>query len=98
MLAQRLALARLLLQVYTRMTIRYVDTLTPENSVLMMFGVVIQFKYYFIYILLVFVTVTLRKCYHSALSVVLTDALVTEVYYLNMALALFNTGESRRYL
>ena len=35
--------------------------------------VIVQFKYFFIYILLVFVTVTLRKCCHSELSVVPID-------------------------
>jgi hypothetical protein len=52
-----------------------------------------QFKYWFMYFLLVFVIVTLRK-WRSAIYPCMADVVaVTEVYYLNVALALFNTGK-----
>lgn len=47
------------------------------------------------YFLLGFVVVTLSKCpFFLACSPNLTLDVVTEVYYLNVALALFNTGTS----
>ncbi len=51
-----------------------------------------QFKYWFIYFLIVFVAVTLSKPTICLLSRPNTPYVVTEVFYLNKALALYNTG------
>jgi hypothetical protein len=57
---------------------------------------VTQFNHWFIYFLIAFVAVTLSTC--LIIFVYLSFRYnsrdpVTEVYYLNIALALFNTGE-----
>ena len=52
-----------------------------------------QFKHWFIYFLLGFVVITLRRLLIDLLVNPLTLVLaVTEIYYLNIALALFNTA------
>jgi hypothetical protein len=52
-----------------------------------------QFKYWFIYFLLGFVVITLRRLLLDLLVTPLTfHSAVTEIYYLNIALALFNTA------
>ena len=52
-----------------------------------------QFKHWFIYFLLGFVVITLRRLLIDLLVTPLTLVLaVTEIYYLNIALALFNTA------
>ena len=51
-----------------------------------------QFKHWFIYFLLGFVVVTLREYFRLIPGQTNLFGVVTEVYYLNVALALFNTG------
>ncbi|KAF8713326.1 hypothetical protein RHS03_00875, partial [Rhizoctonia solani] len=51
-----------------------------------------QFTYWFIYFLLIFVIITLRKVSSCSRLACSDEAIVTEVYYLNVALALFNTA------
>lgn len=53
----------------------------------------LQFKYWFTYFLLGFVVVTLRESFENFLTRIYERSLVTEIYYLNVALALFNTGK-----
>lgn len=56
---------------------------------------ILQFKYWFTYFLLGFIVVTLRKSFRETPSDMnrLRLPSVTEIYYLNVALALFNTGK-----
>ncbi len=55
-----------------------------------------QFKHWFIYFLMVFIVCTLGTRFSTRLRSTPLTRLdpVTEVYYLNVALALYNTGES----
>jgi hypothetical protein len=55
-----------------------------------------QFKHWFMYFLLIFVIITLRMLLSRLDQHNADGVLVTEVYYLNMALALFNTGTPPR--
>ena len=53
-----------------------------------------QFKHWFMYFLLLFITVTLGKSAGEGIfGLELNVRAVTEVFYLNKALALFNTGK-----
>lgn len=58
-----------------------------------------QFKHWFIYFLIVFIAVTLGESLTSYfVRLLIVVCVVTEVYYLNVALALFNTGRQHLHM